>query len=55
MTKTKAKQLVKHDLYTAISELAYNRYDDNLKEIIFRVLDEVPSNILEKAIKKGTR
>lgn len=58
MNKTQAKKLIKeYGLYEALYELnntkAYLGYD--LLEIIERVLDEIPSNVLEKAIKKGTR
>ena len=55
MTKTEAKKLVKRDLYVAIRTLSYERYDDNLVEIIERVLDNIDSKTLNKAINKGTR
>lgn len=55
MTKQDAKQLVKNDLYGAISTLMYNGYDDNLREIIFRVFDNIDSKTLTKAINKATR
>ena len=57
-TLTTAKETIKEmGLYYAIYELAGGRYNDidDLKEIVLRVLDEIPSDILNKAIKKGTR
>lgn len=55
MTKTEAKKLVKHDLYGAISTLMYDGYDDNLREIIFRVIDNIDSKTLKTAISRGTK
>ena len=58
MTKTQAKKLIKeYGVYTALYELASMRYNEScdLLEIIERVLDNVPSDILKKAINKGTR
>ena len=58
MTKTEAKKLVKNDLYGAIYELQYQKDFEsfhNLKEIIFRVLDNIDNKTLQKAINKGTR
>lgn len=55
MTKKEAKQLIKEDgLYGAIHTLSDWR-DDNLEEIIKRVLDEIPSDILKKAERKVCR
>lgn len=55
MTKKEAKKLIKEDgLYGAIHTLADWR-DDNLEEIIKRVLDEIPDEILEKAERKVCR
>lgn len=58
MTKTEAKKLIKeYGLYTAIIELRKHDYDEtgNLQEIIFRVLDNIPTDILDKAENRGAR
>lgn len=55
MTKKDAKQLVKSDLYGAISTLERDGYDYNLKDVIFAVLDNINSATLQKAINKATR
>ena len=54
MTKTEAKALIKaYGLYDFLHE--YMRNDDNAQEVVFRVLDNIPEKVLQKAINKGTR
>ena len=57
MNKTQAKQLVKKDPYKAVIELCYMKGNEceDLKEILFRVFDNIPDDVWEKAIRKGTR
>lgn len=52
MTKKEAKALIKGDLYGALYVLVS---DDNAREIIERVLDNIDAKTLQKAINKGTR
>lgn len=58
MNKTQSKQNIKkHGLYNALYVLASMRYNEasDFIEIFERVLDEIPTDILNKAIKKGAR
>lgn len=58
MNKTESKKYIKDNgLYQAIYKLSEQRWNENLdlREIVYRVLDEIPTDILNKAIKKGTR
>ena len=58
MNKTQAKKdIKKYGVYDAINDLqGYTGADfENLKEIIFRVLDNIPSETMQKAINKATR
>ena len=58
MNKTQAKQNIKkHGLYNALYVIASMRYNEaqDMVEIFERVLDNIPQDILQKAINKGTR
>ena len=58
MNKTQAKKLIKdYGLYTALYELASMRYNEasDLLEIIERVIDNIDTKTLQKAINKATR
>ena len=58
MNKTESKKYIKDNgLYQAIYKLSEQRWNENLdlREIVYRVLDEIPTDILNKAFKKGTR
>lgn len=58
MTLTEAKKFIKSNgLYEAISALRKDDYDEtgNLQEVIYRVLDEIDSAVLQKAINKGAK
>ena len=58
MNKTQAKENIKkHGLYNALYVLASMRYNEatDMIEIFERVLDNIPEDIIKKAITKGTR
>lgn len=58
MNKTEAKKIIKEwGIYTALYDLAQMRYNEatDLLEIIERVLDNIPQEILKKAIRKGCK
>ena len=58
MNKTQAKaNIKKHGLYNALYVLASMRYNEatDMIEIFERVLDNIPEDIIKKAITKGTR
>lgn len=58
MNKTESKKFIKNNgLYDAICRIAEWRYNEtlDLREIVYRVLDEIPEETLNKAIRKGTR
>lgn len=54
MAKTEAKKVIKAGIYDALYEQEGIR-DDNMREIVFRVLDNIPEKVLQRAINKGTR